>query len=148
MMAVGASSAWAGTMLAVVRPVVSARTWLAVIHLVVGWFTGLVVFGIVVVAIPVGLVLLPFALVGAPILWVVVVLSRLYARAERSRFALMLDVCIPDPATGRPRAARWWQRLRQCLTAAETWKQLGYALLRFPRSTVQMTLVIGVWAIA
>jgi len=148
MMAVGASSAWAGTMLAVVRPVVSARTWLAVIHLVVGWFTGLVVFGIVVVAIPVGLVLLPFALAGAPILWVVVVLSRLYARAERSRFALMLDVRIPDPATGRPRAARWWQRLRQRLTAAETWKQLGYALLRLPLSTVQMTLVIGVWAIA
>jgi signal transduction histidine kinase len=148
MMAVGASSAWAGAMLAAVRPVVSARTWLAVIHLVVGWLTGLVVFGIVVVATPVGLVLLPFALAGAPILWVVVVLSRLYARAERARFALMLDVRIPDPATGRPRAARWWQRLRHRLTAAETWKQLGYALLRFPLSTVQVTLVIGAWAFA
>ena len=142
------SNAWAGPLIGAVRAVVSARTWLAVIHLVVGWFTGLVVFLTVVVATPVGIVLLPIGLAGAPILWVVLVLSRLYARAERSRFALMLDVRIPDPATDRPRAARWWQRLRQRLTAAETWRQLGYALLRFPLSTVQMTLVISVWAMA
>jgi signal transduction histidine kinase len=142
------SNAWAGLLIGAVRAVASARTWLAVIHLVVGWCTGLVVFLIVVVATPVGIVLLPIGLAGAPILWVVLVLSRLYARAERSRFALMLDVRIPDPATDRPRAARWWQRLRQRLTAAETWRQLGYALLRFPLSTVQMTLVISVWAIA
>jgi signal transduction histidine kinase len=147
-MARAGSNAWAGSLLGAVRAVVSARTWLAVIHLVVGWFTGLVVFLIVVVGTPVGIVLLPIGLAGAPILWVVLVLSRLYARAERSRFALMLDVRIPDPATDRPKAARWWQRLRQRLTAGETWKQLGYALLRFPLSTVQMTLVISTWAIA
>jgi len=99
MMAAGTSTAWAGAMLAAVRAVASARTWLAIIHLVVGWFTGLVVFLIVVVASPVGIVLLPIALAGAPILWIVLLLSRLYASAERSRFALMLDVQIPDPAT-------------------------------------------------
>ncbi|HEV2243186.1 MAG TPA: sensor histidine kinase [Streptosporangiaceae bacterium] len=147
MVAAAGGKAWAGPLLAAVRPVVSARTWLAVIHLVVGWFTGLVVFGIVVVATPVGLVLLPIGLAGAPILWVVLVLSRLYARAERGRFALMLDVRIPDPATGRPRAGRWWQRLRQRLAAAETWKQLGYALARFPLSTAELALVIGAWSI-
>jgi hypothetical protein len=129
MMAAGTSTAWAGAMLAAVRAIVSARTWLAVIHLVMGWFTGLVVFLILVVAVPVGIALLPIFLAGAPILWVVLVLSRLYAGAERSRFALMLDARIPDPATGPPPAARWWQRLRQRLTAAQTWKQLGYALL-------------------
>jgi hypothetical protein len=121
---------------------------LAVIHVLAGWLTGLVVFLIVVVAMPVGIVLLPIALAGAPILWAVLLMSRWYARAERSRFAVMLDVRIPDPATGRPQAARWWQRLRQRLTAAETWKQLGYALIRFPLSTAQLFLVFGVWSLA
>jgi len=148
MMATAGGKAWAGPLLAAVRPVVSAGTWLAVIHLMVGWFTGLMAFGIVVVAAPVGIVLLPIGLAGAPILWAVLLLSRLYARAERSRFALMLDVRIPDAATGRPRAARWWQRLRQRLTAAETWKHLGYALVRFPLSTAELALVISAWSFA
>src|SRR5262249_1459815 len=112
-MAAAGGNAWAGTLLAAVRPVVSASTWLAVIHLAGGWFTGLIGFGIVVVATPVGIARLPIGRAGAPILWAVLLLSRLYARAERSRFAFMLDVRIPDPATGRPRAASWWQRLRQ-----------------------------------
>src|SRR5262249_62096202 len=77
----------------------SAGAWRAIIPWVGACFKGLVFFLIVVVAPPFGIVLLPIALAGAPTLWIVLLLSRLYASAERSRFALMLDVQIPDPAT-------------------------------------------------
>src|SRR5215813_9811286 len=54
----------------------------------------------------------------------------------------------PGPGYRRPQAARWWQRLRHRLTAAETWKQLGYALVRFPLSTAELALVISAWSFA
>ena len=139
----------AGPVIAAVRPVVSARTWLAVIHLVTGWFISLVVFAIVVTALSVGLALVPIALTGVPILWALVLLCGLFARAERGRFALMLGERIPDPPARDPRPATGvWQRVRRRLTAPETWKPLGYALLRLPLSTLQSALVIGVWALA
>ena len=139
----------AGPVIAAVRPVVSARTWLAVIHLVTGWFISLVVFAIVVTALSVGLALVPIALTGVPILWALVLLCGLFARAERGRFALMLGERIPDPPARDPRPATGvWQRVRRRLTAPETWRPLGYALLRLPLSTLQSALVIGVWALA
>ena len=130
------------------RPVVSARTWLGVIHIVTGWFIGLAAFIVVVVALPVGVVLVPIALTGVPILWVLFLLCGLFARAERGRFALMLGERIPDPGRDRPPAAGVWQRVRRRLAAPETFKQIGYALLRFPLSTVQVTLVLGAFGIA
>jgi signal transduction histidine kinase len=136
-----------GPVMAAVRPVVSARTWMAVIHLATGWITGLLAFLVVLAVLPVGIVLLPFALTGAPILWALLLCCGLFARAERARFALMLGERIPDPASVRPPATGVWARVRQRLTAAETWKQLGYAVLRLPLSSAQLALVIGVWAI-
>jgi signal transduction histidine kinase len=147
-MATGGSTAWAGTVLDAVRPVVSARTWLAVTHLLVGWFAGLVVFCVLVALLPVGVVLVPIALSGVPIVWAVLLMSALYARLERARFALMLGERIPAPGRDRPPVTGLWRRARAYLTAPETWKQLGYALLRFPLSTVQAVAVLGVWALA
>jgi signal transduction histidine kinase len=135
-----------GPLLAILRPVVSASTWLAVVHMVTGWIIGLPVFMLVVIALPVGLALVPIALSGVPIVWAVLVLCGLIARAERGRFALMLGERIPDSALYRPPATGVWQRVRRRLTAPETFKQIGYALVRFPLSTVQVCLVIGVWA--
>jgi signal transduction histidine kinase len=144
----GQRAAWAGLLADAVRAVVSARTWLAIVHMLVGWITGLVIFVIIAVLAPVGIALLPIALTGVPILWAVLLLSAGYARAERGRFALMLGEPIPAPSGDRPPVAGWWPRARRYLAAPQTWKQLGYAMLRFPLGTVQVAAVISVWAFA
>ena len=84
----GSRAAWSGPALAAVWAVFSARTWLAVIHLLVGLFLGLVAFVVVVTGTALGAALLVVALAGIPILWAVLLLAGWFARAERARFAL------------------------------------------------------------
>ncbi|HEX3924931.1 MAG TPA: sensor domain-containing protein [Streptosporangiaceae bacterium] len=141
------AAAWGGVAVAAVRAVVSAPTWLALIHLLSGWVIGLVAFGVIVFGTVAGVGMLPFALTGVPVLWVVLMICGLYARAERRRFAVLLDAHIAAPAAG-PAAGRWWSRTLRRLRAAETWKQFGYAVIRFPLATVEVVLVFTVWAVA
>jgi signal transduction histidine kinase len=138
----------AGPLMAVLRPVVSASTWMAAIHMVAGWIISLAVFIVVVTALPLGLVLVPIALTGVPIVWAVLAGCGLFARFERGRFALMLGERIPVPPRDLPPGTGIWRRVRRRLTAQETFKQIGYALVRFPLSTVQMILVVCVWGTA
>jgi signal transduction histidine kinase len=130
------------------RPLVSARTWLAVIHLLSGTVTGAVAFTGVVIGVGAGIGLLPAFLIGIPILWATVWLCARFAAAERARFALLLDVRIAaPPVTPTPAgvsAAGIWRRLR----VPGGWRQLGYALLRFPLSLVQAVIVATGWSLA
>ena len=81
-------AAWAGLPVAALRAVVSARTWLAVIHLLSGWFIGLAAFIIIAVTVPVGFALLVVALTGIVVLWALLLCGQ-FARAERRRFAVL-----------------------------------------------------------
>jgi signal transduction histidine kinase len=144
----GSRAAWGGPARAAVWSVVSARTWLAVIHLLVGLFLGTLAFAVVVTGAALGVALLIVALAGVPILWAVLLLAGWFARAERARFALLLGERIPDPGRYRPPAGGWWQRMRQYLGARTTWRQFSYALLRLPLSCVQFVIVLTVWPVA
>ncbi|HEY7015653.1 MAG TPA: sensor domain-containing protein [Streptosporangiaceae bacterium] len=145
----GSRAAWRGPARAAVWSVVSARTWLAVIHLLVGLFLGTVAFTVVVTGAALGVALLVVALVGLPVLWGVLLLAGWFARAERARFALLLGERIPDPAAYRPLSAEgWWPRLRRYLAARTTWQHFGYALLRLPLSVLQFVIVLTVWPVA
>jgi signal transduction histidine kinase len=144
----GSRAAWSGPALAAVWSVVSARTWLAVIHLLVGFFLGTVAFAVVVTGAALSVALLVVALAGIPVLWAVLLLAGWFARTERARFALLLGERIPDPGRYSPPAGGWWQRLRRYLGARTTWRQFGYALLRFPLSCVQFVIVLTVWPVA
>jgi len=145
----GARTAWSGPARATVWAVVSARTWLAVIHLLVGFFLGTLAFAVVVTGTSLSVALLVVALAGVPIMWGVLLLAGWFARTERARFALLLGERIPDPAAYRPPpAGGWWLRLRRYLAARTTWQQFGYALLRFPLSVVQFVIVLTVWPVA
>jgi signal transduction histidine kinase len=146
----GSPAAWAGAVLAVIRPVASARTWLALIHLLSGWVIGLAAFLVLLPALPLSLVMLLIALAGVPVFWALLLLCGQFARAERARFALLLDVRIPAPMDGPPaaRPARLWSRFWRPFASAQTWKYFGYALLRWPLSMVEVSLVVTVWGVA
>jgi signal transduction histidine kinase len=143
----GSATAWGAAAIAAVRPVVSARTWLAVIHLLSGWVIGLVAFGVIVTGVIAGVALLPFAFMGVWVLWVVVLIGGLFAWVERRRFAVLLDVRIAAPVA-LPRTGKWWKTVLRRLRVAETWKQFGYAVIRFPLGMVETVVVVVVWACA
>jgi signal transduction histidine kinase len=130
---------------AAVRAIVSASTWLAVIHLFAGFVVGTVTFTLVLTGITVGIATLPVFLLGIPVLAATLWLCGLIASAERARFALMLGVAIP--ATRPPAEAVWWRQMLRPLTSAAAWRGACYAVIRFPLSVVQVVVLTVVWSL-
>jgi signal transduction histidine kinase len=129
------------------RDLVSARTWLALIHHLVGLFLGCAAIFVVTFGLGFGAGMLVL-LVGVPVLGLTLRLTDWYARAERARFALLLGVRIPAWPAGARAGYRWGLVPRwRMFTERATWSEIGYALLRLPVSAVTVTLSIGVWAL-
>jgi signal transduction histidine kinase len=143
----GAGAARGGWLLAAVRPVVSARTWLAIVHLLTGLVTGLVGFGLALIGI-VGVALLILPFIGLPVLAATMALCAVLARIERARFASLLGVSLPAPRRTLDAAGGWWRRAWHALFAPARLRQFGYAALRFPLSFAEVAVVIGVWSLA
>ena len=80
-----------GMLQRVAGPVVSARTWLAVIHLAAGLVTGVLAFGLVVALGVLGILTLWFFLIGLPVLVAALWLGLQLGQAERARFAVTLE---------------------------------------------------------
>jgi signal transduction histidine kinase len=133
-----------------VRDLVSARTWLAMTQHLAGLIIGFVAIFIVTFGLGFGVGGLFFALIGLPLLGVVIWLAHWFAQVERTRFTLLTGVQIPAwPAPGSPGRTgfRWgiiprWRMWRE----SATWAELGYPLLRLPVSAVAAVISVTVWA--
>jgi signal transduction histidine kinase len=136
-----------GVAAATLGPVISAQTWLAVIHLLTGLFLGILVFVLLVTFTAVGVSLVPVFLCGILVLAGTLWLCAQYGRAERARFALMLGRPIPAPVLP-PVTVTGWRRMWRITWSSPTWRQFGYALLRLPLSVVQACVLLVVWATA
>jgi len=130
-----------------IRDLVSPRTWLAMVHHLVGLILGIAVFIFVIVGICLGFGLIPLALVGLPVLGVTLRFADAFARAERYRFGFFLGVRIPAWPTGAragyrgvivPRLRMLWDRA--------AWSEVGYALLRFPVSVFAAVTSLSLWS--
>jgi signal transduction histidine kinase len=130
----------------VLRPTVSGRTWLAVVHLMTGMFVGIATFTVVLVCLVAGIALLPVFLLGFPVLAATLGLCGLIAAAERARFTLMLGTIIPFARP--PREPGWRGRLVRPFAAAASWRQLVYTLIRLPLSLVQVTVLTLAWSLS
>ena len=130
---------------AVLRGVVSARTWLAAIHLMAGLFVGVVTFTLVLTGVVTGIALLPFFLAGVPVLAGTFWLCIWLAGAERARFALLLGQGIP--AAPLPQGRTRLRTMVAPLTSGVAWRSAAYALVRFPLGVLQFVLVSVVWSL-
>ncbi len=129
-------------------PVVSAQTWLAVIHLVAGVITGALAFGVIVALAVAGLGTLWLFLIGLPVLVAALWLGLQFGRAERARFLVMLGVRIPPaPVPVNPGGGRF-RRMWGVLTARGAWRHVGYALIRLPLSLAETIIVTALWSFA
>ena len=129
------------------RPVVSAQTWLAFIHLMSGAVTGAVAFAVVLALTAAGIATLWLFLAGLPILLAMLWLCLQFGRAERARFAVTLGVYLPAPPPGLSPGASRWGRSARLMAAPATRRQFGYAVIRLPLSLVQAGLATLVWSL-
>jgi signal transduction histidine kinase len=132
--------------MSLIRGLVSARTWLAFTHHVVGLVLAIASFTIVVTGLACGVALLPLALAGLPVLGLTFRFADGFAAVERARFALLLGAevaaCPADP--GRGYLALLIPR-RGTLTSRVTYARGAYAVLRLPASLAAFTLTVVVW---
>ncbi len=127
------------------RALVAPRTWLATVHLLVGPFFANLGFTVVITGLALSVGLLPLALLGLVFLVGTAAAARGYGWLERRRFALLLDVHIPDPP-GPPAADGLFGRVRALLASGLTWRQLGYCILDLPLSIVLAALALVAWS--
>jgi signal transduction histidine kinase len=126
---------------------VSARTWLALIHHLVGLFLGVAAIFVVTFGLGFGGGMLVL-LVGLPVLGLTLRLTDWFGRGERARFALLLGVRIPAWPAGTRAGYRWGLVPRwRMFTERATWGEIGYALLRLPVSAATVVLTLGVWSL-
>jgi Putative sensor len=130
---------------AVPYAVVSARTWLALVHLFAGLPVGIVGFVLVVTGLAAGTATLAVFLLGLGVYAAMFWLVGLIARLEQARFALLLGVDIP--AAPLPPEPVWWRRLLRPMRSAAAWRQVCYAVIRFPLSLVQVILLSVAWSL-
>jgi signal transduction histidine kinase len=132
-----------------IRDLVSARTWLALVHYLVGFIVGLTVFCLMITLLTAGIGLLPLALSGLPLIGLALRLANWFAAFERARFRFFLGAEIPArPASSRA-GYRWlliprWRTLRE----RETWGELCYALFHQAWLLVWVTVSFTAWSVA
>jgi len=132
----------------VLRPLVSAQTWLTLIYLVSGLPLAFGAFMATVVGIPLGLGLLPLALVGVPIIAITLIVCLCFGAIERWRAALMLGQVIAPPRSVRRPDAGLWAQTRSLLFGATSWRAAAAAFLALPMAVVGFTVAISAWAVA
>ena len=127
-------------------PIVSAETWLAVIHLMTGAITGAVALAMVIALTVIGLTTVWFFLAGLPVLVTMLWLCLQFGRFERARFAVLLGVRLPAPPVDLSSGASLWRRLWRLVAERATRRQFGYAVIRCPLGFAEGFVVTAVWS--
>ncbi|HTW02871.1 MAG TPA: histidine kinase, partial [Streptosporangiaceae bacterium] len=126
----------------------SRRTWLAVIHHLVGLVIGAVSFPLVLAGVTVGAVLAPIGGSGLPILGLTLRYTDGLASLERSRFAGMAGAAIPPWPVDSRRRYRWVVIPGlAAFTGRATWGKICYPLPRLLASALLFPAVVAFWAI-
>ncbi len=137
-----------GRAVRVVAPVVSARTWLAMVYLVSGLPLALAGFLLAVLGTVLGVILLPLALAGLPVLVGTLVACGYLGALERSRVALMLDEMVPAPVRRAPERSGLWARARAVLADPVSWRQLLGTVVALPLAVIGFFVATSMWSIS
>jgi signal transduction histidine kinase len=131
-----------------IRDLVSARTWLALISLLVDLLLGWAAATVVVILLVVGIGLLPVALVGLPVIGLGLRAATWYGAFERGRFRFFLDADIRRWPAAERAGYRWLLiPRRRAYRDRATWRELGYVLLRLPVTCVLMIPTYAAWTL-
>jgi signal transduction histidine kinase len=131
------------------RDLVSARTWLALINQLLDLLLGWVVLTVVACLLAVGVCFVPLALTGLPLIGLGLRVATWYATFERARFRLFLGARI-DGWPAAERAGYRWLLIprRRVYRERATWREIGYVLARVPVTVGLFTPVYVLWPLA
>ena len=124
------------------------RTWLAVLHQLIGLLIGALSFPLVLAGVTVGAVLAPIGGSGLPILGLTLRYTDGLAAIERSRFAGMAGREVP-PWPADPRRRYRWLVIPglAAFTGRATWGKICYPLPRLLASALLFPIVVAFWAV-
>jgi signal transduction histidine kinase len=119
-------------------------TWWTLGHITLNVLVGLVAL-LTVVVLFAGVVALGWTIILAlPALWLLFVVARGFAQLERSRFAALLAVEIPDPVAN-VESASWSRRVFERARSAARWKEIAYLYLLFPFGALAFLVTFAAW---
>jgi signal transduction histidine kinase len=81
---------------------------------------------------------------AVPFLWLSFVVSRGFARLERSRIAVLLDTPLADPVPPLI-STSWLRRLWERVQSPDRWREIAHHLLALVVGLVSFTVVVVAW---
>ncbi|MEV6249484.1 sensor domain-containing protein [Streptomyces sp. NPDC051742] len=130
---------------AAIRAPFEARTWRALVYVLIGLPLGVVWFALSVSFVSAGVGLL-ITFLGVPILAGALAMCRGFGAVERARARglLGLDVRPPEPVRGRTGGAFSW--MGAMLKSGASWRHLLYAVVHMPWAVFSFTVTVTFWA--
>ena len=126
------------------QPWRTAQTWRTLVHTVLDLPIAIVGFTVTVTlgALTLGLaILLPLAVLTLALL---LACTRVLGRVERSRFAALHELELPDPVPPLPEGSAW-TRFKAAVLSKPRWREVGYGVLHLPAAVVGFTVVLTAW---
>jgi signal transduction histidine kinase len=128
------------------RPPWTAAGWSDTATLVLGGLIGLLAGTVVISLACAAAALAVTAVLAVPVLAALVGCGRVFAGWQRARLRAMRGISIPPAVQRHPGTTRL-ARLRAAVTAAPTWRQLGYHALTAVTGPLLATAAVGCWAV-
>lgn len=117
-------------------------------HLVLGVVTSSVLFTVAVTLATTAASLIVVLPVGIALAVATLWLNQRFVRVDRSRYAALLDVELPEAPAAIDRQGSLWARTRAMLTNADRWREIAWSTLHFPLAVVAGAVVPAVWGSA
>ena len=134
-------------MVRALRAPFEARTWRETLYLLLNLPVGIITFTVIVIGFATGFGML-ITLVGIPIIFLTMYLSRGMGTIERARAKALLGVDVPAPYRPDPEPDKWWRVHVARFTDPATWVEVGYNLLMLPIGIFTFTVVVTFWSLA
>ncbi|MFD3530123.1 sensor histidine kinase [Streptomyces sp. NPDC058664] len=130
---------------AAIRAPFEARTWRAVLHVLIGLPLSVCWFSLSVAFVSAGAGLL-ITFLGVPILAGALAMCRGFGAVERARARglLDLDVRAPEPVRGRTGGAFSW--MGAMLKSGASWRHLLYAVVHMPWAVFSFSVTVAFWS--
>ena len=122
------------------------RTWKETAHLLLNLPVGTATFTVIVTGFGLGFGML-ITLVGIPILFAMLYVSRAMGWFERGRAKLLLDQEVAPPYRPDPEKDRWWRQPLSRATDPASWVEIVYHLLLLPIGVFTFTVAFTVWVL-
>jgi signal transduction histidine kinase len=129
----------------VLRPYVSARTWLAVAYLLTGLPIGLAGAALVAFGLPFAVACIALALSGIPALAIILAVIDQLCRLQRAGTAALAGVPVPAPPPEPLTSGAWWRPRWRVVLGPWRWRQAVAVVALLPVQLVGFAVVAVCW---